>query len=168
MPLSVLSGRADVMQLLQEDAFFFTTFGGEALSLAAARATILELREHNVPAQLARQGGKLQAGYERLAAAKGLTGTRASGAACRTLITFDARAGDPLLQKSLLQQELLRHGVLWSGFHNLSFSHLDADIEHVLGAYDRALDVLARALREGTLASSLRGRPIQPVFRKTT
>src|SRR5882757_6447795 len=36
MPLSVLTGRADVMQLLERDVFFYTTFGGEALSLAAA------------------------------------------------------------------------------------------------------------------------------------
>src|SRR5262249_3726864 len=40
MPLSILTGRKDVMQLLDKDVFFFTTFGGEALSLAAAKATI--------------------------------------------------------------------------------------------------------------------------------
>src|SRR5262249_48352539 len=34
MPLSLLTGRADVMSLLERDVFFFTTFGGEALSLA--------------------------------------------------------------------------------------------------------------------------------------
>src|SRR5262249_57598808 len=39
MPLSVLAGRADVMQRLERDVFFYTTFGGEALSLpAGARA----------------------------------------------------------------------------------------------------------------------------------
>ena len=43
MPLSVLTGRADVMRLLEKDVFFFTTFGGEALSLAAAQATLREL-----------------------------------------------------------------------------------------------------------------------------
>lgn len=168
MPLSVLTGRADVMRLLDDDVFFFTTFGGEALSLAAARATLLELRDRKVPAELARQGQTLQAGYEQLAAEKGLTGTHVVGAGCRSLITFDPAQGDPLLQKSLVQQELLRHGVLWSGFHNLSFSHSDADVEHVLGAYDRALHVLARVLRENNLAQALRGRPVQPVFRKTS
>src|SRR5438105_4779070 len=50
MPLSVLAGRADVMSLLEKDVFFYTTFGGEALSLAAAVATIDELREKAVPA----------------------------------------------------------------------------------------------------------------------
>ena len=35
MPIAVLAGRADVMSLLDQHVFFFTTFGGEALSLAA-------------------------------------------------------------------------------------------------------------------------------------
>lgn len=167
MPLSLLTGRADVMRWLDEDVFFFTTFGGEALSLAAARATLLELREKRVCGELARQGRRLAQGYEQLARAKGLLGTRVLGADCRSLITFDAAFGDPLLQKSLMQQELLRHGVLWSGFHNLSYSHTDADVEHVLAAYDRALDALARAIDRGELESSILGRPVQPVFRKT-
>jgi len=167
MPLSVLTGRSDVMRLLDEDVFFFTTFGGEALSLAAARATLLELQEKRVCGELARQGRRLAHGYEQLAREKGLLGTRVLGADCRSLITFDAAFGDPLLQKSLMQQELLRHGVLWSGFHNLCLSHTDADVEHVLAAYDRALDALARAIDRGELESSILGRPVQPVFRKT-
>jgi glutamate-1-semialdehyde aminotransferase len=126
-----------------------------------------ELREREVPARLDQAGSALQAGYNELAAKKGLGHTRASGLGCRTLVSFDGVAGDPLLQKSLVQQELLRHGVLWTGFHNLSFAHSDADIEHVLKAYDRALDALASALSRGALESSLRGRPVQPVFRKT-
>jgi glutamate-1-semialdehyde 2,1-aminomutase len=166
MPLSVLTGRADVMRLLEEDVFFFTTFGGEALSLAAAKATIEELRDLEVPAYLERAGLALQQGYDELARKKGLD-TRASGLPCRTLINFDADAGDPLLQRSLVQQELLRHGVLWAGFHNLSLAHGEAELEHVLSAYDRALDALSTALANDRLAESLRGRPVQPVFRKT-
>jgi glutamate-1-semialdehyde 2,1-aminomutase len=167
MPLSVLTGRADVMRLLEEDVFFFTTFGGEALSLAAAKATIEDLRDLEVPARLELAGKQLQDGYNQLAAKKGLTHTKASGLPCRTLISFDAVAGDPLLQKSLLQQELIRHGVLWTGFHNLSLAHGEPELEHILAAYDRALDTLSTALAKGRLADSLRGKPVQAVFRKT-
>jgi glutamate-1-semialdehyde aminotransferase len=167
MPLSVLTGRKDVMSLLEKEVFFFTTFGGEALSLAAARATIAELARHEVPKRLAEQGQKLKDGYNRLAEELGTTFTRAIGPACRSLIVFDADAADPLEQKSLMQQELLRHGVLWSGFHNLSFSHTDADVEHVLGAYERVLPALASAVRAGDVRSRLRGAPVEPVFRKT-
>ena len=40
MPLSILTGRKDILSMLDKDLFFYTTFGGEALSLAAAKATI--------------------------------------------------------------------------------------------------------------------------------
>ena len=63
MPLAVLAGRADVMRLCEKDVFFFTTFGGEALSLAAAKATIRELGDRRVPAYLERQGRVLRDGY---------------------------------------------------------------------------------------------------------
>ncbi len=167
MPLSLLTGRADVMRLLEEEVFFFTTFGGEALSLAAAKATIEDLRDLGVPERLETAGKQLQDGYNRLAAQKGLEYTRASGLPCRTLVSFDAKAGDPLLQKSLVQQEMIRHGVLWTGFHNLCLAHGEAEIAHVLAAYDRALDTLSKAIESGNLVSHLRGKPVQPVFRRT-
>jgi glutamate-1-semialdehyde 2,1-aminomutase len=165
MPLSMLTGRADVMDLLNDEVFFFTTFGGEALSLAAAKATLEELSELDVPRELERRGDLLREGYNALAAKKGLGYTRATGLGCRTLVSFDRTMADPLEQKSLMQQELLRHGVLWTGFHNLSFSHTDRELEHVLGAYDRALDVLAQAVEKGEVRARIQGTPVQPVFR---
>ncbi|MBN1992746.1 MAG: aminotransferase class III-fold pyridoxal phosphate-dependent enzyme, partial [Anaerolineae bacterium] len=115
MPLSVLTGRADVMRLLDEEVFFFSTFGGEALSLAAAKATITELRQKDVPACLARQGEKLKTGYNQLAQELGMDSyTACKGHPSRTLITFDESAGNPLLMKSLVQQELIKRGILWS------------------------------------------------------
>ena len=168
MPLAVLTGRADVMRLLDQDVFFFSTFGGEALSLAAALATLDVMQTHDVPAFMAQQGAKLQIGYNQLAAELGLDQiTRCVGHPSRTMVAFDGSAGDPLLLKSLMQQELLRRGVLWSGFHNVSFSHGDTEIEATLAAYHEALAVLKDALAEGDLAGRLQGQPVQPVVRRT-
>jgi glutamate-1-semialdehyde aminotransferase len=168
MPLSVLTGRLEVMGLLERDVFFFTTFGGEALSLAAAHATITEMRERGVSEQLASQGKKLREGYNRLAAELGLGFTRCVGYDCRSLVTFDGRAGDPLEMKSLVQQELLKRGVLWAGFHNLCFSHSDADVEHALAAYAEVLPMLGAAVAERSMRARLRGEPVVPVFRRTS
>jgi glutamate-1-semialdehyde 2,1-aminomutase len=49
MPIAFLTGRDDVMSLFESDVFYFTTFGGEALSLAATLATLDEMKEKNVP-----------------------------------------------------------------------------------------------------------------------
>ena len=63
---------------------------------------------------------------------------------------------------------MIRRGVLWGGFHNVSFSHTDADVEAVLGAYREALPVLKTAVESGRVLESLRGKPVEPVFRKTS
>ncbi len=166
MPLSVLAGRADVMQKLERDVFFYTTFGGEALSLAAAAATIPELRRRDVPAVLAARGRALRAGYAEICAEHGIAWTRCAGMDARTMVAFDAAAVDPLLARSYVQQELIRRGVLWSGFHNLSWAHRDADLEYLLGCYREIVPALAGHVAAGTLAGALRGRPVEPVFRR--
>ena len=167
MPLSLLTGRADVMQLLDKEVFFFTTFGGETLSLAAAKATIEELRDRDVPGYLAEQGKKMKDGFNKLVSDLGISFTVCSGMHCRSIVTFNASFGNPLEMKSLMQQELLRHGVLWGGFHNMSYGHTDADIAHTLSAYAEVLPLLKRAVERVEVASLLRGEPVEPVFRKT-
>ena len=167
MPISILTGRGEIMQLCERDIFFFTTFGGEALSLAATKATILELREKRVPEALARQGRKLKDGYKDIARQLGMTYTSCAGMDCRTIVTFDASSGNPLEMKSLVQQELIRRGVLWGGFHNMSYSHSDEDISHTLTAYREALPILKRAVEDKNIRSYLRGEPVEPAFRRT-
>ena len=167
MPLSVLTGSSEVMSLLQGDVFFYTTFGGEALSLAAAKATISFLRDHQVIDTLDMKGARLRDGYNAIASGLGLEYTSAKGFACRSMVTFDAHAGDPLLMKSYVQQELFRHGILWGGFHNVCWSHSDEDIERTLAAYADVLPKLDLAIREGDLEYRLQGEPLEPVFRKT-
>ncbi|PSL35556.1 aminotransferase class III-fold pyridoxal phosphate-dependent enzyme [Chitinophaga ginsengisoli] len=169
MPISLLTGRKDIMQLFNEDVFFFTTFGGEALSLAAAVATIHEMRDQQVPAWLAAKGKLLKDGYNNIARELGIDNyTRCTGYDCRSLVVFDAVAGNPLEVKSFVQQELFRRGILWSGFHNMSFSHTDADIEHTLAAYKEVLQLLAAAVTDNNVSASLKGKPVEAVFRKVS
>lgn len=168
MPIAALTGREDVMELLDEHVFFFTTFGGEALSLAAAKATIHELQTNDVPAYMARQGTKLTEGYNEIAQELGISEyTHCKGHPARGLVVFDDKEGKSLLMKSLVQQELIKRGILWSGFHNVSYSHSDADVEYTLEAYREVLPVLRAALEDGNIDGRLRGRPVQPVFRRT-
>jgi glutamate-1-semialdehyde 2,1-aminomutase len=169
MPISLLTGRRAIMELFKEEVFFFTTFGGEALSLAAAVATIHEMIEKNVPAYLAEKGKKLREGYNALAKELGIDGyTRCTGYDCRSLVSFDASAGHPLELKSFVQQEMIKRGILWSGFHNMSFSHTDADVEYTLRAYREVLGLLKEAVAAGEVAARLRGKPVEAVFRKVS
>lgn len=168
MPISILTGKKEIMQLLEKDVFFFTTFGGEALSLAAVKATVTEIIEKNVPEYLAKQGRKLKDGYNSIAQKLGMDYTKCSGFDCRTIITFDAEKSgcNPLEMKSLVQQEMIKRGILWGGFHNMSFSHSDEDIQYTLNAYEDVLPILKKAVEEKNVKSYLRGEPVEPVFRR--
>jgi glutamate-1-semialdehyde aminotransferase len=166
MPISILTGRKEIMKLLDSDVFFYTTFGGEALSLAAVKAVINEIKEKNVPEYLAKQGAKLKNGYNELAEKLGMNYTKCIGYECRSLVTFDPAAGNPLEMKSLIQQEMIKNGILWSGFHNMSFSHSDEDIIYTLKVYVEILPTLKKAVEEKNIRSYLHGEPVEPVFRK--
>ena len=168
MPISILTGKKEVMQVLDDKVFFYTTFGGEALSLAAAKATINELRDKNVPKYLAEKGKLLKDGYNKIVEELSIDYSKCIGYDCRSLITFDAKAGNPLEMKSLVQQEMIKRGVLWGGFHNMSYSHSDADIEYTLNTYREVLPILKKAVEEKNVKGYLKGEPVVPVFRKVS
>jgi glutamate-1-semialdehyde aminotransferase len=167
MPLAILTGRWDIMKLLEKEVFFFTTFGGEALSLAAAKATIEFMKKNNVQEGLRYKGEILQTGFNKIAGELGMEYAKCSGFPCRTIVSFEPFIGNGLIIKSYMQQELIKCGILWSGFHNMSFSHSDEDIQYTLAAYSEILPKLKEAIENKKINELLKGEPVEPVFRKT-
>ncbi|HTR80674.1 MAG TPA: aminotransferase class III-fold pyridoxal phosphate-dependent enzyme [Bacteroidota bacterium] len=168
MPLSILTGRAEIMKLLEKEVFFYTTFGGETLSLAAAKATIEEMRTQRVLEYIKKQGKKIRHGVNTIAQALEMDYVSCRGFDCRSIVAFQPSAGNPLEMKSLVQQEMFKRGILWSGFHNISFSHSDGDIDYTLLAYRESLAILKKAVETNSVAHALRGKVVEPVFRKTS
>lgn len=168
MPISAIAGRREVMALFEREVFFFTTFGGEALSLAAAKACIEFIRDHDVTADLARRGQDLLDGVNGLIRDLGLDYVTTAGYPFRTIMNFSPSAGNPLLMKTLVQQELIRRGILWSGTLNLCHAHTAQDVDDTVRAFADSLAILAEAVAAGAVAAYLKGEPLQPVFRKTS
>jgi len=166
-PLSAVVGPREIMKVFEE-IFFSFTFGGEALSLAAAQATMKEIAEKEVIAHLWEQGGWLKDGTNVLAREFGLEQfVRCLGLPPRTVVSFFDESGrESLLIKSLFQQECLKRGVLFSGGHNLCFSHTASDIDTTLRVYRSALELVARAIQDGRVRERLEGEPVRAVFRK--
>lgn len=169
MPIALLTGRTDVMELFNSEVFSYTTFGGEALSIAACIATIHELRSKNVPAYLNEKGSLMRDGYNQLAEELGMTHlTTCVGYPCRSMVTFLPAAGNGLEVKTLMQQEMIKRGILWAGFHNMCFSHTDDDIRQTLAAYREVLPIVKNAIETGTVGEQLHGEVLEAVFRKTS
>ena len=160
MPLSVVCGRGEVMRLCEEDIFFFTTFGGETLSLAAALATLRVLEAKEVPTYIHTVGQKLMRGVQQVIDKHGLSYVRCTGLPCRSAVFLSPPQTDANLAKSFVQQEFIQRGILWSGFHALSLSHTPDDIAYLVSAYGEVLPALDAAIKDGSLASKVKGSPI--------
>lgn len=167
MPIAFLTGRKDVMEHFNSSVFFFTTFGGEALSLAATMATINELKEKNVAQNLAEKGQILKDGYNALVEKLGMTAyTKCKGYPCRTTVTLEAAVAEPLSVKAYFQQEMIKRGILWQGNHNMMYMHSLDDVNYTLSVYAEVLPLVKDCIEKGDVATRLIGSPLEAVFRK--
>ncbi len=165
-PVSVVAGRGDVMRLMEE-IFFSFTFGGEALSLAAAQATMKKLVNQPVVQTLQSQGSKIIVGLSSLISRHGAEDILA--VAGHPSWSFCLIKDTPLVNswelKTLFLQEMFARGVLTLGTHNISYSHSDDDIEKLLSAYDEVIPLLVKARSPDELKKLLRCAPLEPLFK---
>jgi glutamate-1-semialdehyde 2,1-aminomutase/spore coat polysaccharide biosynthesis protein SpsF len=165
MPISAVVGRADLMAQMEE-VFFSSTFGGETLSLAAAKAVIQKMRREPVVQRLWSTGSGLAARIRAAITANGLDGiVGLYGAAPWTLLGFyDASTARKEAIKTLFMREMLARGVLIAASNNVTYAHTAEDMELVARAYEESLGRVSNALQGGRLESELGCPPIMPVF----
>ena len=159
LPLSVLAGRRDYMEAFSRLGVFISmTFGGETLSLAAARATIGCLRSLPVYEHIWRLGARLQDGFNALATRHKLP-VELVGLPPKLLLQCNDERGQRLREPYyLVLQELVKRGVLTNSTFMVSWCHSEADVDQTLGAAGEALETLASAWREDTVAARIQGR----------
>jgi glutamate-1-semialdehyde 2,1-aminomutase len=139
MPLSVYCGRRDVMELCGPGGgvTISSTYGGEALSLAAAKVVMGVYRDERVCAYLWRQGETMWGGLNAVFAEHGVPLAMKGFWPCPQLV---ALPGAPADLTSRFLTAAFAHGVALYGVSYVNFSHADADLAE-------ALDRLALAVR---------------------
>ena len=165
-PLSAVAGRADIMQLMEE-MFFSFTMGGEALSLAAAAATLRKVKAHAVPAMLASTGELIRTGTQARIEKHGIAHiVELTGHPSWSFLLFrDLPDASSLEIKTLFMQEILARGILTLGTHNLSYAHSAADVALLMKAYDEVFPLLRGAVDNRSMRQYLRCAPLQPLFK---
>lgn len=154
MPLAAVVGSKEVMQSA-EDLVISITYGGEALSLAAAVATMDVMRAHNVHEHLHRTGELLRDGINAAAQRAGIA-LEAHGLAPiggeRFLDAADAEE-EGLMWRFLLAG-LAQRGVLIrrGGVNFITFSHTEEDVAQTCEALEDTLHELRRVRESGQLA----------------
>ncbi len=140
MPLSAVCGKREIMQQLEGDVFFSTTFGGEALSLAAAIACCDILKNEGVPEQLWAKGETLMAGFNAALDKYRLRDEcRIYGYPSRPVVKWE---DDEKAAK--FDAAMIENGVLYQGYFNVMQAHGDAEIAATLEAIDKSLATTTR------------------------
>lgn len=165
-PLSVVTGRADIMKLMEE-VFFSFTFGGETLSLAASLATLTKLQAEPVIETLYKQGQKILDGINNLIKDKGMTNIiSTTGNPTWNFLQFkDTPSYNQWEIKTLYMQEVFARGILAYGTHNMSYAHTDQDIEKLLEVYDEVFNIIKDVVQNNNLEKYLKCEPLVPLFK---
>jgi glutamate-1-semialdehyde aminotransferase len=167
LPLAAVVGRRELMREF-EDVFVSSTFGGDALALAACRATLDVYRREPVVEHLWRMGRRFQEGFAALAARLGAP-ARTVGYPVHPKVVIDHRSPEAqrLLMSLFLQETAARGAIFHFAGFNVSYSHTEADVDQTLDACAAALRAVGEAAADGRIGERLRGKPYQEAFRRS-
>jgi glutamate-1-semialdehyde 2,1-aminomutase len=161
-PISALCGVAKVMDCWSRTHLSGTHFADPGC-MAAAYETMERMEAGDFWAH------QLNIGHALMTAVKGLVQSMELGPGVRVLghpHWWCIQITNPLSQ-TLVQQELIRRGVLGSnGSHFVSLSHTNSDVINTITAYREAFVILRDAQADGTVAQRLVGPANQVVFRR--
>ena len=169
MPISFVAGRRDLISLIEKGVFISMTFGGEALSMAAAIATVKEMQTKNVIGHIWKLGTKMKDGLGNLIAKHGVSSAvSVSGLAPHCGLAFDGVGSLNYLDiNSIYSKVMLENGILSVAINNISFSHTEEDIDLYLSAADKAFALIKTAIEKDSLDGILPDNArINPIFKR--
>ena len=165
-PLSAVVGRKDVM-LEMEKVFISGTFGGELLSLAAAKNVLERHRKFDICGELNAAGQSL---FE-------LTNNAIRGSGLSDIVSLSGHPSWKFINwkptdnytievlKTYFMQEIFQEGILVLGTHNISLAHTDKIIKKIANSYFKVFNKIKAAIDAESLTQQLRVNPITPLFR---
>jgi glutamate-1-semialdehyde aminotransferase len=163
-PLSALVGKKEIMKEF-EKVFFSTTFGGEAVSLAAALATIKTMEREPVHKHIWELGDYFREEFHKIAKETGDLVSLEGNAPRSGFVFKETRGYKPLDLKSLFLQETITRGILFGGPIFITYSHTKKDIDKTIRICHEALTIVREAVENKDLDKRMRGKKIGVVFR---
>jgi len=138
-PISVIAGTSDIMDQF-EKIWGFTTFGGDAVPMAAALATISEMSQKPVIQHIWNYGANLKLALNEII-------DKCKKEHIFNIIGFDCRF---MFQpnehyekrKSTIQEELVQDGILWNNMFVPSFSHTEEELNKTINSFARIIKTI--------------------------
>jgi glutamate-1-semialdehyde aminotransferase len=165
-PLSAVAGRRDVMMEMEE-VFFSGTFGGELLSLAAAKHVIGRHKYENVAKELEIIGGNLEVLTNRAIHEAGIGELISlSGHPTWTFLSWQPTPEFSVEEiKTYFMQLIFQQGLLVLGTHNVTLAHNQKIVKKISEIYFEVFEKMKDKIEKGTLRSELKVEPLKPLFR---
>ena len=165
-PVSAVVGKEEYMKEMEE-IFFSFTFGGELLSLAAAKATMQKLLREPVLKTMKETGQKVLCGVEQLIQEYDLgeTFSLTGHPAWSFLVMQDTAEYSIWEIKTLFLQEMYARGILTLGTHNMNYAHGTKEVDILLNAYRDVFLIIKEAITQKNLDKVLRCKPLEPLFK---
>ena len=166
MPVSAVVGRREIMRDFDDKQVFYScTFSGETTARAAAMACLGYIRENGVPEQIWRTGQQIVERFEALMGRLGISYISIIGYPPRTPVVFEDAGGTGFMDiKSLFQQECIKRGLLFIGYHLPSLAHTQEILDRTFEIYEQVAGVVDSAVRRGAVLDSLEGPPLASIF----
>ena len=165
-PISAVVGRKDVMMEMEE-IFFSGTFGGELLSLAAAKHVLERHKNENVARELELIGGNLEVLTNRAIHQAGIGEMLSlSGHPTWTFLNWRATPEFSVEEiKTYFMQLIFERGLLLLGTHNVTLAHKQKVVEKIAEIYSEVFEIMKDKIEKGTLRSDLKVEPLKPLFK---
>lgn len=169
MPISFIAGKKEIIKLIEQGVFISTTFGGDALSMAGALATVKEMQEKDVMGHAWKLGQIMLDGLKELVKKHGVEqAVSVSGLAPHCGVAFEGVGSLNYLDiNSVYSKVMLENGILCVAINNISFSHTEEDIKKYLDAADKAFAEIKKAIDKDSLEGILPdGARVNPIFKR--
>jgi len=165
-PISAVVGRRDLMMEM-EHIFFSGTFGGELLSLAAAKSVLQRHLDGSVTNKLNSIGTDLNNRVADVISDTEMDGILSlSGHPTWKFLNWNEVNGfDVATLKTYFMQEMFERGILILATHNVTLAHSNRDINQIVKSYSEVLESMRKFINDGTLGNKLKVEPLKPLFK---
>lgn len=164
-PLSAVVGREKYMSVMK-DIFFSGTFGGETLSLAAAKAVLEKIKKEKVLEHLNKLGMYLHKELDQLLIKLDVESfvSYTGHPSWSFLIFKDQDNATSWELKTFFMQEMFRRGIFTIGAQTLSYAHTKEDMNKLLHAYKEVFSIMKDYIERNVLQDKLDCEPLKPLF----
>jgi len=165
-PLSAVVGKREIMSEM-EHVFLSGTFGGELLSLAAAKNVLERHFNEDICGNLINKGNLLAELTTNAIIENNLTSlVSLSGHPTWKFINWqgtDEYTKDEI--KTYFMQEIFQEGVLVLNSHNISLAHSKKIINKIADSYYRVFQKIKKVIDDSKLREELKVAPLLPLFK---